>query len=70
MLLGAINDPQLGPALVLGAGGIATEVFDDSTLRLIPLAPRDPEGMLEALKSRVLLQGFRGRPTGRPRCAV
>jgi hypothetical protein len=47
---------------MLGAGGIATEVFGDTTLRLLPLGPRDPERMVEALKSRVLLQGFRGRP--------
>jgi acyl-CoA synthetase (NDP forming) len=64
MLLGVIRDPQLGLALVLGAGGIATDVFDDVALRLLPLRASDPEEMLSSLKSRVLLEGFRGRPRG------
>ena len=62
LLLGLVRDPQLGLALVLGAGGLATEVFDDTALRLLPLRPGDPEEMLGSLKSRVLLHGFRGRP--------
>jgi acyl-CoA synthetase (NDP forming) len=62
MLLGVARDPQLGLALVLGAGGIATEVFEDTALRLLPLRDSDPEDMLLSLKSRVLLDGFRGRP--------
>jgi acyl-CoA synthetase (NDP forming) len=62
MLLGVVRDPQLGLALVLGAGGIATEVFEDTAVRLLPLREADPSEMLGSLKSRVLLQGFRGRP--------
>jgi acyl-CoA synthetase (NDP forming) len=62
MLLGVVRDPQLGLALVLGAGGIATEVFEDTALRLLPLRDSDPPEMLLSLKSRVLLEGFRGRP--------
>jgi hypothetical protein len=62
MLLGVVRDPQLGLALVLGAGGIATEVCDDTALRLLPLRSADPHDMLASLKSSVLLQGFRGRP--------
>lgn len=61
MLLGVVRDPQLGLALVLGAGGVATEVFADTALRLLPLRPSDAEEMLAQLKSRVLLEGFRGR---------
>jgi acyl-CoA synthetase (NDP forming) len=62
MLLGVVRDPQLGLAMVLGAGGTATEVFDDVAMRLLPLRPSDPEEMLSGLKSRILLEGFRGRP--------
>jgi acyl-CoA synthetase (NDP forming) len=62
MLLGVVRDPQLGLAMVLGAGGFATEVFDDTALRLLPLRDSDPVEMLGSLKSRVLLEGFRGRP--------
>jgi acyl-CoA synthetase (NDP forming) len=64
LLLGSIRDAQLGPTLVLGAGGVATEVFGDSTLRLLPLSVDDPGEMLEELRCRVLLQGFRGQPRG------
>jgi acyl-CoA synthetase (NDP forming) len=62
MLLGLVLDPQLGPAIMLGAGGILTEVFDDTAVRLLPLRPGDPRAMLEGLKVRRLLDGFRGQP--------
>lgn len=64
MLLGVIRDAQLGLALVLGAGGIATEVFGDTAVRLLPLGPADARAMLAELKCRVLLEGFRGQPPG------
>jgi acyl-CoA synthetase (NDP forming) len=64
MLLGLIRDAQLGPALVLGAGGTATEVFGDASLRLLPLQHDDPREMLDELRCRVLLEGFRGQPPG------
>jgi acyl-CoA synthetase (NDP forming) len=62
MLLGLVLDPQLGPAIMLGAGGILTEVFDDTALRLLPLRPGDPHAMLDGLKVRRLLHGYRGHP--------
>ena len=62
MLLGLVRDPQLGLAMMLGAGGILTEVFGDTALRLLPLRPGDAEQMLRTLKVTTLLEGFRGRP--------
>jgi acyl-CoA synthetase (NDP forming) len=64
MLLGVTRDPQLGLALVLGAGGTAAEVFGDTSLRLVPLGPTDPRDMLRELRCQVLLEGFRGQPPG------
>jgi acyl-CoA synthetase (NDP forming) len=64
MLLGVMRDTQLGLALVLGAGGTATEVFGDTALRLLPLGPADARAMLSELKCRVLLEGFRGGTPG------
>jgi acyl-CoA synthetase (NDP forming) len=64
MLLGVIRDGQLGLALVLGAGGTATEVFGDTAVRLLPLGPSDARDMLQDLKCRVLLEGFRGQTPG------
>jgi acyl-CoA synthetase (NDP forming) len=64
LLLGAIRDPQLGLALVLGAGGTAAEVFGDTSLRLLPLGPTDASDMLQELRCRVFLEGYRGQPPG------
>ncbi len=64
LLLGVIRDAQLGLAVVLGAGGTATEVFGDTAVRLLPLGPSDARAMLGELKCRVLLEGFRGQPPG------
>jgi ATP-grasp domain/Succinyl-CoA ligase like flavodoxin domain len=62
MLLGLMRDAQLGMAIMLGAGGIATEVFGDTTLRLLPLRDGDAQDMLGRLKVSVVLNGFRGQP--------
>ncbi|MBI5910799.1 MAG: acetate--CoA ligase family protein, partial [Betaproteobacteria bacterium] len=61
MILGFHRDPQLGPVILLGLGGIAAELFNDTTLRLPPLSRQDAEEMIDALKGAALLRGFRGR---------
>lgn len=62
LILGFHRDPQLGPAILLGLGGVGAEVFDDTTIRLAPLDRHDAEAMVGELKSAALLRGFRGRP--------
>jgi acetyltransferase len=60
LLLGARRDEVFGPVVVLGAGGVFTEVLRDVSVRLAPLAPGDAEAMLaEGARSR-LLAGPRG----------
>jgi len=61
MILGFHRDPQLGPAVLLGLGGITAELFNDTTLRLPPLGRQDAEEMIDELKGSALLRGFRGR---------
>ncbi|MBI3705511.1 MAG: acetate--CoA ligase family protein [Rhizobiales bacterium] len=61
MILGFHRDPQLGPTVLLGFGGIAAELFNDTTLRLPPLGRQDAEEMIDELKGSALLRGFRGR---------
>lgn len=61
MILGFHRDPQLGPAILLGAGGVATELFNDTALRLLPLTRSDAREMLRSLKTWPLLDGYRGR---------
>jgi acyl-CoA synthetase (NDP forming) len=62
LILGFRRDPQLGAAILLGMGGIAAELFNDTAIRLPPLRGRDVDGMIDELKGAQLLRGFRGRP--------
>jgi len=62
LILGFHRDPQLGAAVLLGMGGIATELFNDTTLRLVPVTRDDAQDMIASLRSAPLLRGFRGRP--------
>jgi acetate---CoA ligase (ADP-forming) len=61
LILGFRRDPQLGAAILLGMGGIAAELFNDTAIRLPPLRGRDVDGMIGELKGAPLLRGFRGR---------
>jgi acyl-CoA synthetase (NDP forming) len=63
LILGFVRDPQLGPAIVLGAGGIAAEVRPDIAFRLLPISRADAAAMVDALAIRPLLDGWRGRPS-------
>jgi acyl-CoA synthetase (NDP forming) len=62
MILGVKADPLAGPAVLLGLGGIFTEILRDVALRVPPLEPRDASAMVEQLRGRALLRGARGRP--------
>jgi len=62
MILGFHRDPQLGPALLLGMGGVTAELMEDTALRLLPLTRADAHAMLRELKGFRLLDGYRGRP--------
>lgn len=56
------SDSQFGPALVLGSGGILTELVGDAVTVLLPAKPKDIEQALQSLRTAKLLDGFRGRP--------
>jgi acyl-CoA synthetase (NDP forming) len=62
VILGFRRDPQLGPAVLVGLGGVAAELFDDTALRLLPIARRDAKAMVGELKTAPLLTGYRGAP--------
>jgi acyl-CoA synthetase (NDP forming) len=64
VILGFHRDPQLGPTILLGMGGVAAELFNDTTIRLAPVRQADAEAMIGELKAAKLLQGYRGRPKG------
>ena len=62
LLLGMTRDPQFGPVLLVGAGGITAELQKDSVLELPPFDDHVIDRMLRSLRLFPLLEGFRGRP--------
>ena len=61
VIVGMVHDPQFGPLVMLGLGGIYVEVFKDAAFRLPPLDEEDVREMLAELRSGALLSGLRGR---------
>jgi acetyltransferase len=61
VLIGARTDPQYGPFLVVGLGGILVEVLKDVSIRLLPIDEREAREMLEALRGYKVLEGVRGQ---------
>jgi acetyl-CoA synthetase (ADP-forming) len=62
LLAGAHQDPQFGPCVLVGVGGILTEALDDVAVRLAPIDARDGHEMLDDLRTQGLLGPFRGEP--------
>jgi acetyl coenzyme A synthetase (ADP forming)-like protein len=62
LLLGVVRDPQFGPMVVVGLGGIYVEVLNDTSARLAPVTQAEAREMLEELRTAPLLHGVRGEP--------
>jgi len=62
LLVGMTRDPQWGPVIAVGLGGIFVEAFKDTSLRLLPIDEADALEMLDELRGKALLEGFRGAP--------
>lgn len=62
MIIGLNSDPQFGPMLLVGMGGVFVEVFKDAALYPVPLNHDEALHMLQSLKSFKLLNGYRGNP--------
>ena len=60
VIVGVTKDPTFGHAIMFGLGGIFTEVFKDVTFRVIPISRLDAELMLNEIKGRKILEGYRG----------
>ena len=64
LLLGVSVDPQFGPTITLGAGGILTELLLDSVSLLLPISEKQVRQAIRKLRVNTLLQGLRGQPEG------
>lgn len=62
LVVGIKRDPQCGPVLLVGLGGVLVEVLRDTALALAPVGKAEARRMLEGLKGFRLLQGYRGAP--------
>ncbi len=61
VIVGMSKDPQFGPVLMFGLGGVLVEVLKDVSFRIVPLEPRDARQMVREIKGFPALQGFRGQ---------
>ena len=61
VIIGVNCDPQLGPVLLFGSGGVMVEVYNDVALRRCPITRSEAQAMIAEVKGARLLQGFRGR---------
>jgi acyl-CoA synthetase (NDP forming) len=62
LLVGTVRDPQWGPVMAVGLGGIWVEALDDTQLTLLPATADEVKTLLMRLRGVKLLQGFRGMP--------
>jgi succinyl-CoA synthetase beta subunit len=61
LVLGLSRDPQFGPCVMLGLGGIMTEIFKDTVFRMAPLDLVEATDMMDELKSKAIFDDFRGQ---------
>ena len=60
LIVGLQNDPQFGPVIMVGIGGIMTEIMRDVAFRMLPIGISDAKSMIDELQGSKLLKGFRG----------
>jgi acetyl-CoA synthetase (ADP-forming) len=62
VIVGSIKDPQFGPALMFGLGGVFVEVLKDVTFRIAPINEDEAAEMISDVKAYPLLKGYRNTP--------
>jgi acyl-CoA synthetase (NDP forming) len=65
IIIGLIQDPTFGLSIMCGIGGIFTELYKDVTFRVVPIEKYDAEQMIEEIKGKQLLEGFRNIPANK-----
>lgn len=62
VIVGMTTDPQFGPIMMFGLGGIMVEVLKDVSFRVVPLEAKDAASMIDDIKGKPILDGVRGQP--------
>lgn len=62
IIIGVHNDPQFGPQILCGLGGIFVEIFKDTALYPAPMNKKEALDMIQSLKAYPLFTGYRGKP--------
>ena len=62
LIIGMTTDPQFGPALMFGIGGILVELLEDVSFRIAPITEYDANEMVHEIKGFPILDGYRGKP--------
>jgi len=65
IIVGLVQDPTFGLSIMCGIGGIFTELYKDVTFRVVPIDKYDAEQMIEEIKGKKLLEGFRNIPANK-----
>ena len=60
LIVGAKNDYQFGPVILLGIGGTGVEIYRDTSIRMAPISESDVGSMIADLQAHQLIEGFRG----------
>ena len=60
LIVGIQNNPQFGPMLMVGLGGVLTDILKDVAFRMLPITTSDAKSMLSELKGSKIFKGFRG----------
>lgn len=66
LVIGAHRDPAFGPVILLGGGGVMTELYNDIAVRVAPYSMDDAMAMIEETRSAALMRGFHGLPVHDP----
>jgi hypothetical protein len=64
LILGFKRDPQVGPVVILGIGGVLAEIYKDFAVRLAPVTDADAHAMIQEVKGLAVIRGYRGLPMG------
>jgi len=62
LIIGAKNDYQFGPVVVFGIGGTSVEIYNDTAIRMAPVTEKDVCSMIDSIKAKAILHGYRGKP--------